>query len=142
MSSFPLFSWTTNAVYYSTDPHFPPRQPRQLEEAKGSSALPPPGPPPSANASTNADPAAAATSAEPVSLGKWEPVSTASVEGDAARPEGAAGSGRGVDRGGARAGAGAGAGNATGVFGVGSRVEVLSADKWYPAVSERKDGVV
>ncbi|CAM9679628.1 unnamed protein product, partial [Hapterophycus canaliculatus] len=115
-----------------------------IEEAKGASALPAPGPPASAPSDAPTTAAASTAKFEPVHIGKWEPVAAppAPAPPDAPREDGGAGGGR---RGGGRAGeeaaaaaaatAAAEAGrSATGVFGVGARVEVLSADKWYPAV--------
>ncbi|CAB1097193.1 unnamed protein product [Ectocarpus sp. CCAP 1310/34] len=101
-----------------------------LEEAKGTSALPAPEP--------AAAPASSATpKLEAVPIGKWEPVAApAPAPADAPREGGKKG------RGGTTALAAKQGSSTTGVFGVGARVEVLSADKWYPAVidSVSEDG--
>lgn len=57
-------------------------------------------------------------------MGSWEPVATP-ADASASQEDEAGGGGAGAE-----------AGSGAGVFGVGARVEVLSADKWYPAVSD------
>lgn len=107
----------------------------QIEEAKGTSALPAPAASAEAiPAAAAAAPAAAAPKSEAVPIGKWEPVA-APAPPDAPRDGGKGGGGAGIRGGGEAAAAGERTTSATGVFGVGARVEVLSADKWYPAVS-------
>lgn len=96
-------------------------EPTQLEEAKGTSALPAPEP---------AAPASATPKFEAVPIGKWEPVAAPAPAPPDAPREGGKGGGRGTAAVAAEQGS-----STTGVFGVGARVEVLSADKWYPAVS-------
>lgn len=86
----------------------------QLEEAKGKSALPAPGPPPADKQERNFQ------SAEPAAPGAWEPVP---ARADAALGEN-----------GKSAAVSGSLGSSSGVFEPGARVEVLSADKWYPAV--------
>ncbi|CAN0023037.1 unnamed protein product [Pylaiella littoralis] len=117
-----------------------------LEEAKGKSALPAPEAAAAATTTAAAAAAAAAPKFEAVPIGRWEPVAAvpSPTPPDAPRDNGGGGAG---ERGGGGAGAGKAAAavaaapaavesSATGVFGVGARVEVLSADKWYPAVIE------
>lgn len=114
----------------------PPPPSPQIEEAKGTSALPAPEEAAATTAATAKAAAPAAPKFEAVPIGKWEPVAA-----DTQRENGNGGAG-GVAgaAGGAAAAATAAAAteigsSAAGVFGVGARVEVLSGDKWYPAVS-------
>ena len=88
----------------------------QIEEAQGKSALPPP---PAKSVSD-------VVKAEAAPIGKWEPVPP---------PDATGASSAAREGGGASAGHEGGIG--AGVFGVGARVEVLSGDKWYPAVRWR-----
>lgn len=99
-------------------------EPTQIEEAKGTSALPAPEPAAAAAA------ASATPKFEAVPIGKWEPVAAPTPAPPDAPREGGKGGGRVTAAVAAELGS-----STTGVFGVGARVEVLSADKWYPAVS-------
>ncbi|CAM9341304.1 unnamed protein product, partial [Ascophyllum nodosum] len=87
-----------------------------IEEAQGKSALPPP---PAKSVSD-------VVKAEAAPIGKWEPVPP---------PDATGASSAAREGGGASAGHEGGIG--AGVFGVGARVEVLSGDKWYPAVIKK-----
>lgn len=116
-------------LYFATV-HPPP----QIEEEKGKSALPSPEEA-AATAAAAAPKAAAAAPAAPkseaVPIGRWEPVAA-----DTQRENGGkGGGGSGAARGAPAAVAAETGSSAAGVFGVGARVEVLSGDKWYPAVS-------
>ncbi|CBJ33140.1 conserved unknown protein [Ectocarpus siliculosus] len=101
-----------------------------IEEAKGTSALPAPEP-------AAAPASSAAPKFEAVPIGKWEPVAAPAPAPPDAPREGGKGGGGGTAAVAAELGS-----STTGVFGVGARVEVLSADKWYPAVidSVSEDG--
>lgn len=110
----------------------PPPSPPQIEEARGTSALPAPEEAAAAAAAAAATTRTAAVPATPkfdaVPIGKWEPVAS-----DTQRENGRGGGGGGVAE--AAAAATEAGSSGAGVFGVGARVEVLSGDKWYPAVS-------